>query len=72
MLWLFVLGAAALLSPWPEAALVLEFLGYATMAVLDPASARRDEVPRYFARLRPLQMLVPLACLAGLLLRLLG
>ena len=72
MLWLFVLGAAALISPWPVADLVLEFLGYATMALFDPASARRNEVPQYFARLRPIQMMLPLACIASLLLRLLS
>ena len=77
MLWLFVLGAAALLSPWPNGALqspwpngalVLLLAGYLTLAIADPIAARRREAPRYFAHLRPVQMLLALACLAALLL----
>ncbi len=49
--WLFGLGASALLSPRRIASLLV--LGYAGMASLDPAAARRREVPRYFCRLRP-------------------
>ena len=69
MLWLFVLGAAALLSPWPAASLLLLLAGYLTMAIADPIAARRHEAPRYFAHLRPVQMLLALACLAALLAR---
>ena len=70
MLWLIVLGAVALLSPWPFVSLLLELIGYATLALADPVAARRGEAPRYFARLRPVQMLIPLACLVALLARL--
>ena len=66
-LWLFVLGAAALVLPRRGVALVLLLLGYGSMAVLDPSAARRGEAPRYFARLRPVQMLVPILSLLVLL-----
>ncbi len=69
MLWLFVLGAGALVSPRRGAALVLLPLGYGSMAVLDPKAAGRDEAPRYMARLRPTQMLVPILSLMVLLAR---
>jgi hypothetical protein len=69
MLWLFVLGVGSLLLPWLVVALGLQIAGFATMAVLDPVAARRREVPRYFARLRPVQMLVPIVALAALLVR---
>ena len=67
MLGLFVLGVSSLLSPWPAVSLVLQMLGYACMAVLDPEAARHEEVPRYFQRLRPPQMLVPIVSLGVLL-----
>lgn len=72
MFWLFALGAGALLSPWPRTALVCLLAGYATVAVLDPLAARRGEAPRYFRRLRPVQMLVPVAAIVSLLARLLA
>ncbi|MCR0980591.1 DUF3429 domain-containing protein [Roseomonas populi] len=68
----FGLGAASLLSPWPLAAAILVLAGYAIMLVLDPIAARRGEAPRYFARLRPVQLLLPLAGVAALLPKLLG
>ena len=40
MLWFFVLGVASLLSPWAVPAALLQVLGYATMAVVDPVAAR--------------------------------
>jgi len=67
MLWLFVPGALALLPPWRIPSLVLLLLGYGSEAVLGPLAAERDEVPRYFARLHPVQMMVPVASLAMLL-----
>ena len=67
MLWLFVLGAMSLLSPWAVPSVLLQMLGYATMAVYDPIAARQGEVPRYFQRLRPVQMLVPIVSLAVVL-----
>ena len=68
-LWLFVLGAAALVSPRRDAALVLLLSGHASLATLDPKAARRGEAPRYFARLRPVQMLVPILSLVVLLVK---
>ncbi len=67
MLWLFVLGVASLLSPWAAPSLILQMLGYGTMAVYDPIAARKGEVPRYFQTLRPVQMLVPIASLGTIL-----
>jgi Protein of unknown function (DUF3429) len=66
-LGLFALGLAALAAPRTGAALALLLVGYAALAVLDPWAARRGEAPLFFARLRPLQMLVPVAGLAALL-----
>ena len=67
MLLLFSLGVVSLLSPWPGPALVLQLAGFASMAVLDPIAARHGEAPRYFARLRPVQLLIPLASLGVVL-----
>ena len=72
MLGLFTLGVASLLSPWTVTAVLLQVLGYATMAVLDPVAAREGEAPRFFQRLRPVQMLVPIASLALILFHLLA
>jgi len=72
MLWLFVLGVASLLSHWAVPSLILQIVGYGTMAIYDPVAARQHEVPLYFQRLRPVQMLIPLASLALVLARLLA
>ncbi len=72
MLWLFCLAFAALAVPWKPAAVALLLTGYASLAVMDPAAARRQEAPLFFARLRPLQMLVPILCLGAAFLRLPG
>ncbi|MFZ1109081.1 MAG: DUF3429 domain-containing protein [Rhodomicrobium sp.] len=48
-------------------ALALLLIGYVSVIVLDVPAARRLEAPPYFARLRPLQMLIPIACLGYLL-----
>ena len=69
MLWLFVLGAASLLSPWSIPSLALQILGYGTMALYDPIAAREGEVPLYFRKLRPFQMLIPVASLLLVLAR---
>lgn len=69
MMGQFVLGVAALLSPWLMPSLCLLLLGYASLAWLDPIAAHRHEAPLYFARLRPTQMLIPVAALIVLLLR---
>jgi hypothetical protein len=56
-LWLFVIGAWALVAD-PPAAFVVMAAGYLGIAVLDPIAARRSEVPGYFAQLRPPQMTI--------------
>jgi hypothetical protein len=71
MLGWFLLALAALVSPLPAALLVLLIAGYVSAAVLDPLAARRREAPLFFARLRPVQMLVPIASLGAVLLHLL-
>ena len=65
VVWLYLLAAGALLLPWILGQLGLLAAGYLSLAVMDPAAARRQEAPLFFARLRPLQMTVPLACLAA-------
>lgn len=72
MLWLFSIGVASLMSPWPGPAAVLQLAGFVTLAVLDPLAARHREAPRYFARLRPVQLLIPMASLAVVLWRVLA
>ncbi|SPJ23648.1 DUF3429 domain-containing protein [Palleronia abyssalis] len=60
-------GAAALsLVLVPPLGAVLLALAFAALAVLDPLAARRGEAPRWFARLRPVQMAIPAVCLVGL------
>ena len=68
MLWLFCLGFAAIVLTalaLPLPATLLLVLGFLSLAILDPIAARRLEAPLYFARLRPVQMAIPLACLLG-------
>lgn len=67
MLALFVLALAALVVPWPVVSVILLMVGYGVIAVADPIAARRREVPLFFARLRPVQMVVPVACLGAVL-----
>jgi hypothetical protein len=62
MLWLFLAGLAALMTPMPMA-LILLFLGYLSLLVLDPIAAQHEQAPLYFARLRPWQMAVPVVSL---------
>lgn len=70
MLWLFVLGLAALATlPLALTPLLLLLVGYASLAVLDPLAARRQEAPLFFERLRPVQMLIPILSLVALLTR---
>lgn len=68
MLWLFVMGLAGVMLPWLAAFCAL-IVGYGSVAILDPKAAKRDEVPRHFAKLRPPQMAVAILGLAGLLAR---
>ena len=61
--WLFGLGFAALVAPWPLVSLVMLLAGYGSLPLLDHLAARRGEVPPFFAHLRPWQMVIPLVCL---------
>ncbi len=63
MLWLFVLGATALAFPVTVIGLMVLFAGYVSIAILDTLAARHQEAPPFFAKLRPLQMAIPILCL---------
>jgi hypothetical protein len=73
-LWYFAGGFASLLF-WAsreelgsaQPALAVLLVGYISVIVLDVPAARRLEAPPYFARLRPLQMMIPIVCLGYLL-----
>ena len=69
MLWLFLLGVASLATLSLRISPVLLLVGYLSLAILDPLAARRGEVPLFFARLRPLQMLLPILSVLAILLR---
>jgi uncharacterized protein DUF3429 len=64
--WLFLSGAGALFLPGRILPLLLLLLGFGSEVVLDPMAARRREAPRYFARLRPVQLAVPILSLVVL------
>jgi hypothetical protein len=68
-LWLFGVGFVSLpimLINFGLSVMVL-MIGYASVIVLDPISARRGEAPRHFIRLRPPQMSVTILGLGVLL-----
>lgn len=65
-LWLFVLGFAALLLIQTWLSPVVLTVGYLSIAILDPLAARRREAPLFFARLRPVQMAIPIGSLIAL------
>jgi hypothetical protein len=67
MLGLFLLALAALSTGSPVVAVVVLLIGYVGIAVLDPIAAARREAPLFFARLRPVQMLIPIVSLAAIL-----
>ena len=71
MTWLFLLGAGsiacALAVHSPLLPLTMLALGYATVAVVDPISARRGRAPAHFERLRLPQMSVALVGLIVLI-----
>lgn len=67
MLWLFVLGIGSLFLLQTVAPPILLLAGYVSLATLDPLAARRGEVPLFFARLRPVQMLIPILASIALL-----
>ncbi len=62
--WLFLLAIASLVVPSRLLSLGLLATGFASLAVLDPSAARRQEAPLFFARLRPIQMAIPVTALA--------
>ncbi len=66
---LFSLGAGSLLLPRGRVSLLALLSGFVLLGIGDTRAARRGEAPRYFARLRPVQLLVPLASLSVLLWR---
>lgn len=68
MLWLFVLAIVGLVAPWGVGFCAL-FVGYGSVALLDPKAATRGELPRHFAKLRPPQMAVAMLGITALLLR---
>ena len=63
MFYLFVIAVAALFSGPTRVAASLLMLGFTSVGILDWMAARRQEVPPYFARLRPVQMLLPVISL---------
>ncbi len=73
-MWYFAAGFVSLLL-WglrasvgsQEPAIILLLVGYASLIVLDVRAAHHLEAPPYFARLRPVQMLIPIASLGFLL-----
>lgn len=69
-LCLFVLGVFALACPAPAMALLALLAGFGFLQLHDPDAAEAGEAPRYFSRLRPVQMLIPLVSVFLLLLRL--
>ena len=71
MLWLFCAGSGALVLWWlqrPAFAVGLLAAAYASIGILDPIAARSGQVPLFFARLRPVQMVFPVLSLLSLLL----
>jgi hypothetical protein len=64
MMWLFLLGIGTLVSAGGPIALLIALLGFASMIPLDASAARDAEAPRYFARLRRMQMWVPVVSLS--------
>ena len=69
-MWYFTAGFGSL-ALWAlgskAPAMLLLLLGYASLIVFDVRAARNLEAPPYFARLRPLQMLIPIASLGFML-----
>lgn len=69
MTWLFLLGAGAIAAALAVRTplLTMLVLGYATIAIVDPAAARRGRAPAHFEALRPWQMGVALIGLIALI-----
>ena len=58
-------ATAALLAPRPSVALSILIVGYVLAALLDRRAALAGDAPLHFARLRPPQLLLGTAGLAG-------
>lgn len=67
MLWYFVAGAGSLVARTPLQSLTILLVGYVSVAVLDRRAALAGLAPAYFARLRPIQMLIAGAGLLALI-----
>jgi hypothetical protein len=68
-LGLFALGLGAVALPRTTASAAALLAGYAAEACLDSRAARAGEAPLFFARFRPVQMLIPILSFAALILR---
>ena len=60
-----LLAFAALVAPRPSVALSVLIVGYVSAALLDRRAALAGYAPSHFARLRPPQLLLGAAGLAG-------
>ncbi|WP_246218114.1 DUF3429 domain-containing protein [Jiella pacifica] len=66
MLWLYGLGFLAIVETvwaYTLTATALEFVGFLSLAALDPIAAKNGEAPLFFASLRPIQMAIPIVAL---------
>lgn len=69
-IWLFLAGFLALFATiwgFPTFASVLLILGYLSLAFGAPVVAGRTEAPAFFPGPRPLQVAIPILCLAAVL-----
>jgi hypothetical protein len=65
MLWLFCAGILTLVTAF----LLLPLIAFASMMLLDISATHRREAPRYFARLREVQLWLPIASLLILIIK---
>ena len=66
---LFGLAVVALLLNPSRLSLAVLMAGFAALAWFDSRAARREEAPPYFARLRPVQMVIPVLALGAIALK---
>ncbi|GGB20266.1 hypothetical protein GCM10011380_07310 [Sphingomonas metalli] len=69
MLVYFVIAGLALIVPDATARLILLFIGFAAVVLLDTRAARHGDAPAHFARLRPPQIAIALVALVAMMLR---
>lgn len=69
MLVLFGLAVAVLGSPGSTGALLLAAAGFVVLVIVDRTLAKTGDVPAFMARLRPIQMIFPVAACLLLALR---